>query len=316
MPLTIEQQQLLESMRKDNSTAGFPFTATDFWKAEASVFDSAFSNFGINSVEDEFYNTRYHGTTRGDARLYDWFLTTYYNLLKQRDSLNLLQRFESTMQANSQVTYELGDVKIQVGEAIQVEGRKISADLLFTIDDIYNLIELNPKIATDPVVVGDLGAGWGRIGHMLVQINPRATYVIFDLPESLLVSSTYLPSLLPDASVGLYPEARKIEEFDKATLASRSLWFLGSQQLFDCNTGAIDVFVNVASFQEMAPEQVNGYLRLFDVKLTAGFVYLRNTKRDLMSGVGDYDFPARWHKQFYRDCRFSEAFYEIGFRTP
>ena len=308
MPLTADQMQLLEKMRLDNAAAGFPFTATDYWKGEAKVFDVAFSIFGINSVENELYNTRYHGTSRGEPRLYKWFLTTYYNLLKHRDRLNLLARFESTMPANSGGTYSVGNVHIQIGEAIQINGRRVSADLLFTINDIYNLIELNPKLATEPVIVGDLGAGWGRIGHMLVQINPRITYLIFDIPESLLVSSSYLPRLLPDASVCSYMEAGAIEKFDKEILASRSLWFLGAQQLARCETGAIDVFVNVASFQEMEARQVNSYLRLFDEKLSAGFVYLRNIKKDFMSGLSDYEFPARWEKHFSRDLLSARTF--------
>jgi putative sugar O-methyltransferase len=315
VPLTTEQQQLLELMRRDNQAAGFPFAATEFWQREAKLFELAFSAFGINNVENELYNTRYHGTTRSDPRLYDWFITSYYRLLQQRDTLHLLEQFESTMLATSGATYNIGGSQIQIGEAIEIDGRKISADLLFTVDDIYNLIELNPRVVTDRVVVGDLGAGWGRIGHMLVQINPLATYVIFDIPESLLVSSTYLPRLLPQASTCMYAEARAMEEFDQATLASRSLWFLGSQQLTDCAAGAIDMLINVASFQEMEARQVNSYLRLFDEKLVSGYVYLRNIKKDLMSSVDEYNFPPRWEKSYFRNCRFSEGLYEAGFRT-
>ena len=179
MALSIDQRQLLEIIRQDIEKAGFPFFVSEFWQKEAAQFQRFFDKFGINDVEDEFYNTRFHGTTQDDPRLYQWFLTCYYRLLKQRDSLGLLDRFGSTLQdTGSFKKYHIGDVAVKTGYPITVAGRAVSPDLLFTVNDIYNLLELNPELVTAPIVVGDLGAGWGRIGHLLLQINPQATYVI------------------------------------------------------------------------------------------------------------------------------------------
>ena len=76
-----------------------------------------------------------------------------------------------------------------------MDSQTLSLDLLFSIDDFYNLYEINPKIAHEPIVVAELGAGWGRLGYVLRKVNPRATYIVFDLPEVLLISQTYLPTL-------------------------------------------------------------------------------------------------------------------------
>lgn len=57
--------------------------------------------------------------------------------------------------------------------------------------------------------------------------------------------------------------------------------------------GAIDMFVNVTSFQEMALDQVNSYLEAADRVATGGAIYLRNDWEGVRSRQADYRVPPR-----------------------
>ncbi len=313
MPLSSEQAALLELMRDDNRRAGAPYRPNDYWANESGAFAEVFDVAGINGVENEFYNTRFHGLTLDDHRLYTLFLWSYYQVVKARDHLGLLGRLQSTLSDAPARLPLVDDKPVRPGRNLEVDGKLLSLDLLASVDDFYNLLELNPAVADQPLVVADLGPGWGRIGYVLAQVNPRLSYALLDIPASLLVSSTYLPQRLPGRSVGTYREARAIERFDNATLRGKSLWFLGPQDLERMTEGAIDLFVNVASFQEMSEDQVNGYLEVMARVAAGGGGYLRNDWEGVHSRFADYRVPAAWQQIFLRRSRFSPACFEAGY---
>lgn len=313
MPLTPEQQSLLELMRDDNRRAGPPYCPNDYWANESDAFREVFDVAGINGVENEFFNTRFHGLTLDDHRLYTLFLWSYYQVVLARDHLGLLGKLQSTL-SDAVAQLPLVDAKpIRPGRNLDVDGKLVSLDLLVSVDDFYNLLELNPAIADQPLVVADLGPGWGRIGYVLAQVNPRISYVLLDIPASLLVSSTYLPQRLPGCSVGTYRDARAIERIDKVVLRDKSLWFLGTQDLQRMTEGAIDLFMNVASFQEMGEKQVNSYLGVVNRVASGGAVYLRNDWEGARSRYANYEVPTAWKRIFLRRSRFSPACFEAGY---
>ncbi|MBI4291246.1 MAG: putative sugar O-methyltransferase [Betaproteobacteria bacterium] len=315
MGLSREQSDLLELMRADNARAGFPFAASQFWAKEAGDFQRVFDVTGISKVENEYFNTRYSGITMNDPRLYEWFISTFYHLIRSRDPLDLLARLQATADTAAAHAVTLGGINVEFGPPVTIDGRRISADLLFSIYDFYNLYELNPAVASEALVIGDLGAGWGRIGYVLLKVNPRLRYLVFDIPESLLVSSAYLPQLLPELERSSYLETRGRAAFSRQDLMQKALWFLGSQDLLKLPANAVDLMVNVASFQEMSADQVNRYLAIFDEVVFGGHVYLRNNYVGVSSRVDQYRIPEGWLRRFVRASAYSPQFYEAGWRV-
>ena len=315
MALTAEQQSLLVQATGDNAKAGFPFAPTAYWQNETSKFEAEFRDKGIESFLESQYNTRFHGVQKNDFRLYGWFLSVFYRLIKARDSLGLLDRMDRGVTESDVAARAQAWNSTDKGTPLRIEGKLIHTDLLFSLHDFYNLYELYPAIATEPVVVGDLGAGWGRIGHVLVQANPRATYLVLDIPGSLVISSTTLPALLPTARIQSYQGSRGTDEITREKLADGDVWILGSHDLARTRRGAIDILVNVASFQEMPADQVNEYLRIFDRIIERGAVYLRNNafSKFGLAGPKDYRIPSRWRMSFSRPTPFSEHIFEAGF---
>ncbi|MEK6537057.1 MAG: hypothetical protein AABZ63_06195, partial [Actinomycetota bacterium] len=75
----------------------------------------------------------------------------------------------------------------------------------------------------------------------------------------------------------------------------------------------IDLFVNVASFQEMDEDQVNGYLEVVTRVASGGAVYLRNDWEGARSRYSNYKVPSAWKQQFLRRSRFSPSCFEAGY---
>jgi putative sugar O-methyltransferase len=105
------------------------------------------------------------------------------------------------------------------------------------------------------------------MGFTLKQANPAATYAIFDLPESLLLSSTYLPTIMPGVPFHFYDDTRGVP-----VVRDGGVWCLPAQDLAAMPDGSIDCLINIASFQEMTPEEVRAYHDLAEHKV-AGPLY-------------------------------------------
>ncbi len=298
------QARLLARMRADNANADLPFAPTSYWTDVNRRFDEWLTGEGIKNVAQQAYN-RYFSTPERRSPKWSEFATwMLYRAVRDKDAHGLLDRVSAEFAPKAAHRY--GD-------------HVVSWDVLISLDRIYALIELDARVLDQPVVVADIGAGWGRLGYVLKRVNPAATYVALDLPESLLVAGTYLPKLLPDVPVVGYEAHAAAERIQRAELlAEPALRFAGTHHLPRFEPGAFDVLANVASFQEMTHAQVTAYLGWAD--RTARRVYLQerwtrpsSLPEDIVAGWEAYAIPERWRRRFLRDVPFSPLFFEAGF---
>jgi len=301
------QIQLLEEMRRDVEHAGPPFKPSLRWRQELTgLFEKLFRIEGIQNPEDQEYNLRFSGFAPSDIRLHRYICWMYRSLLAKRDSLGLLSRLQATCKEGR-------------GYGYRMENNFLSLDLLFSIDDFYGLYELNPAVATDPLIIADLGAGWGRLGYVLNHVNPQCTYIVFDLPEILLISQTYLPTLFPNIVIQNYEQSRLLDRFKKQSLKSAHMWFLGPQDILKFDTASIDMIVNIGSFQEMPVDYISQYFRHFSRVAAGGCCFLRQLRDGKSQGqcLDDfYQFPNYWKRRFLRSSTLSDEFFEAGFEIP
>lgn len=106
-------------------------------------------------------------------------------------------------------------------------------------------------------VVLEIGGGWGGFAYQFKTLFPNTTYVIIDLPQTLLFSATYLSCLFPSARVSVDGD----ETAAGASGAAYDFVFLPHYALDRIRAGEFrpDLAVNMASFQEMTERQVDGY---------------------------------------------------------
>ncbi|HEV2972658.1 MAG TPA: putative sugar O-methyltransferase [Pirellulales bacterium] len=303
--MNAEEESVLRLMREDNLRAGFPFAPRGVWEKLCHDFDANFRVHGVPREDIAYFNQSFSQSPPGNPRYHRYAVYMLYRLIKQRDASDLLGRF---------------DLSSDTGYEIAIDGRRYSWDTLISLDTILSIAEADPGILTDRRVVADLGSGWGRIGYVLKRINPRVSYLLLDLPEILMISMAVLPRLLPAESTSLYAEFRAMPALTKSMLLQKGLWFAGSQDLLKVADGAIDVFINVASFQEMKLAQVRTYFDLIDRKVsgifyTQQYVVVSDAQRpyNAIGGLEQYPFKSQWTEHFKRYTTFSERFFEAGF---
>jgi hypothetical protein len=146
--------------------------------------------------------------------------------------------------------------------------------------------------------------------------------VICDLPEVLLVTSRYLPRVLPDEKFYDYEHTRLIPRLTRERfLAGPGVWFLAAQHLERFDDKAADVFASVASFQEMTRDQVDAYFRVIDRK-TGGIFYTLQLRSASTHGLhlgeiealDEYPFRSHWQQSMLRSPAWSDLYFETVFR--
>jgi hypothetical protein len=136
----------------------------------------------------------------------------------------------------------------------------------------FNLLN---QIGGKPVVL-EIGAGYGGLAHQIGNMC-KCSYIIVDIPESLFWSSVYLTLNNPEKKIFIYsPETGRIlsqvvEDYDYIFIPNYNTRSLETVE-------AINLGINLLSFQEMSEKQVRDYCGLMSKKLK-GYFYSENFHR-------------------------------------
>jgi len=288
----------LERMKLDNASSSHPFKPTGIvWERLSVLFEKRLHIDGLGCVEEQLLNHWFSALRPTHRKYYFYALWMLYARVKSKDKNNLLER----------VTPSASDKN---GIAVDVNGKMLSWDYLISMDCVISIAEKYPKLINEPCVVLDLGAGWGRIGYVLKKINASITYVICDIPVSLLASQHYLPIVLPDETAFRYLDSRRRDEFTHDYFSKAcGLHFLGSQDLARFARNTIDLFINIASFQEMTLDQVRGYFSIID-QTTRDALYIQERYQGDELSRQLYPYNPKWRMAFDRDIIFAPNYFE------
>tara|TARA_Y100000589_G_scaffold324047_1_gene359569 strand:+ start:1683 stop:2642 length:960 start_codon:yes stop_codon:yes gene_type:complete len=302
--LSSQQKEDLNLMREDNFKSSFHYQSGPGkgWQKIASEFEFHFHKEGIKDVQKQFYNSRFASQLPGNRVYYYFACNFYYNNIKKRDKFGILRKLKKNQNSISP------DVEVIIDDLI------ITWDILNAIHQIISIAEIDESFLSKKKIFLDLGAGWGRIGHLLVRINPKIIYVAADLPESLLISQNYLPKTLPsDTKIFSYKQNRLKLDFKDS-----GIYFIGSHHLEKVRCKTIDFLVNIASFQEMKNQQVKRYFSDFD-RIVNGIFYTKQIRSSnykdgfKVSGDNLYPYPKNWKKQFLRYPNEWPGYFEAAF---
>ena len=241
-------------------------------RERAEVSDSAWEGFGLP-------------WPRRDRWLYIFIVRLLYEYARARDPLDAL-RFEEPL----------------AGDPLPVRrrGRLISQDLCNSSLEAASMARLLGDRAPSSIL--EIGAGYGRLGYLLLSLYPQATYTIVDIEPALTISRWYLSQQFSaDRLRFLTPEQAEAEE-----------------------SGSVDLALSVSTMAEMTAAQVDGYLTLLDrVVAGGGGVYLKQLERwentaDQITLVAfdDYPVPARWRQVFEEQAPVQTQFRQAGWIVP
>jgi|CXWL01.1.fsa_nt_gi putative sugar O-methyltransferase len=300
--LTGEWGARYQRSRKDFLAAEPVFHPGRQWTIGTLFFRMTLRGLGVKNFKSTF--GRILSTYEpGNRWLFEAVHHLYYEALKPRDRWGLLEKLEEP---------DLGD-----GTYILYNGKRLSLDLLQSIDELYRVQDSAGFGQNDRVVFCELGAGYGRLADVVLSAMPNAVYMIFDLPESLLLSQNYLTARHPEAAAALYPASA--ESLAGPRKAGARLIFGLPHEMRAVKSGQVDAFINVYSFMEMNREQIDTYFTIID-GLQADTLYLKQHKREANIYDGSfytsdtYPFRPYWTKSYEGTCVLFEHVFEAAYR--
>lgn len=296
-----EWRERYERARRDLEASGSVFKPAKQWRFISFLFQRMIRGFGLDDFKSTFgrFLAAYEPHNR---RYFEALHHVYWKAIEERDSLGLLTRLE--------------EPEVGRGDTVSVHGRRVTMDLLQSIDEFYRIKDAMGFDVDDPIVFCEIGAGYGRVPYVALRAMPNARYFIFDLPESLLLSQYYLTTLFPDASALLYPESA---ERGPAAWGNARLAFGLPDQIRALAPRSVDMVLNIYSFMEMSTEQVRGYFDAIE-RLEPQGLYIKQHKHEVnlleQSLLTDELYPVRpsWKSVYEGTSVLYEDVFEAVYR--
>ena len=271
------------------------------WKELSKIIDHTVMEEGINNVQSQHQlNSMFSyvlelGNLKSEIPLW-----VYYTYLKSKDTYGILES-TSALPSDS-LDFSASSIK---GRPVKNNEKLLNWDYLISIDTIQTIAEINPSILKDTLNICEIGAGWGRVGYYLTQVNKNISYNIFDIPHTLYVAHEYLKKEVKHTQVYDYKESKNLlsKKIFKPGISFYTPHFL---ELFE--NKSFDLVINIASFQEMNYNQVSGYFN--KINDLSNMLYTQQRYSDLVMNYQKYPQYSNWNKVFDRDVNFHPLWFE------
>jgi putative sugar O-methyltransferase len=233
------------------------------------------------------------------AWIYKTYVAMYAGVLQQQDRRRLLETLEEPALGNPFL--------------VEYEGRRISQDLCNSIHELYSMLGPDGVPASAAPSFAELGAGYGRLGYVILKAIPEASYTVIDIPPALYLSQRYLTELFPELPAFRFRPFSSYADI-RSEFESASIRFLAPHQAEMLPRKSFDYFINVSSLHEMTFEQVRNYFRLIDV-LCRGRFYTKQWRvsRTQVNGctLREHDYPVApaWQTIFHRTHPIQRMFF-------
>lgn len=222
-----------------------------YWKEELAGFDYMFdaSPLIINKLREHCYHVT-------GLRSYDYRGHHSHQGRGFEEKLSLLQQADTE-------GFFVAESPALGGFGHRVQGKLVNID---TLKFYESLIAMHKGGALEAFTSGgrsrrtalEIGAGWGGFAYQFKTLFPNTTYVIVDLPQTMLFSATYLRSIWPDAKTMFYGAVPDSEFAERC--GGCDFVFVPHYAFPRVALPKLDLAINMVSFQEMTSEQVAGYV--------------------------------------------------------
>jgi putative sugar O-methyltransferase len=204
---------------------------------------------------------------------------------------------------------------------VPIDGQVASQDLANSVIEYYSMRE---GVAFERCRrVLEIGGGYGRNAHVILELHPDIQYTMVDIPPALYLAQRYLSSQFRDRPIFRVRDFASYEEVQDE-LEQSSVVFLLPHQLAMMPDRQFDLTLNISSFGEMTMEEIDYYFAEID-RATNGHLYTKQWMQSknpfdrLMLAEADYPLRPHWRKVYSRACAvqsdFFEALYDIGDRA-
>ena len=243
----------------------------------------------------------FKGDRRLQEELYTRLVRTLYEFVLTHDHEGILQRLEEPLLGNP--------IRLWRGPKL------ISQDLANSVWERSVILGgLRHRDSARPLVIAELGAGYGRLGHVLLA-STDCRYMVFDIPPALYLAQWYLSSLFPERRIFRF---RPFDSFSgvEAELREADIAFFTPNQLERFPAAYFDAFINISSLHEMRREQIELFLAQM-ARTTRRLIYLKEYERyrnpydDITIERSDYVWPGGWEVSLERPDILNPDFFEL-----
>lgn len=235
---------------------------------------------------------------------YVQFLCMLWEVAVKNDRLKLLER--------------LREPKLGNPLSIEYKGQTITQDICNSVMEINTMMESVDFSPSRKFRLGELGAGHGRIGNILLRIIENIQVVIIDIPPALYVSQWYLSNLFPERRVFKFRDFSSYEEI-RDEFEESSIAFLTPNQVEHLPGKVFDLFINISSLHEMTHEQIEMWFGQID-RICKGWFYTKqyfehsNPFDEIVVRKEDYPVRPHWHELLNRKCLVQQNMFEALYR--
>ena len=180
---------------------------------------------------------------------------------------------------------------------IRLDGRLVSQDLANSALEVAAMVRALDGVTPRRII--EVGAGYGRSAFALLHRFPDAHYTIVDIEPAASISRWYLGQLFP----------RRVD-------------VISPDDALRLDDGAFDLALSISTLAEMRPDQVQGYLELFDRVCAGGVVFIKqwgewaNPVDGVTLRFADYPVPSRWTRVFEERAPVQTRFVQAAWRVP
>lgn len=173
-------------------------------------------------------------------------------------------------------------------------GLRITTNLIRFAYYLSKVIDNTKFNYSEPVIACEIGSGYGGLAKLFKTWYPNSTFIMLDLPETLLLASFFIASNFPKARIGYITDFSQKEVLDTERLRQYDFILLPWWYIENLTQETIDIYFNFCSMQEMSKEFINYYFEHIERTCRkGGYFYCENRLRNPLryGGVPFKDFP-------------------------
>lgn len=232
----------LNSLNQIKNYIGLSSVKSDYWDQESSSIQ-----YWLEASPKLIERFLEHSHWLTGLRSYDY--KTHHN--------NKKQGFEKKLRKLEKVSNDLpflGELDILGAFGHIIDSKKTNIDTLKFYESCialnkYGLLKI---LQNEKKVVCEIGAGWGGMASHILRYAPKTKYIIIDIPEVMVMSSTFIKTAFPDKQV-MFGIENLSKDFDVCFIGCDDINLVKLHELYLC--------INMVSFQEMTDLQVRNYAK-------------------------------------------------------
>ena len=174
------------------------------------------------------------------------------------------------------------------------------------------------QLGSQKAVVAEIGGGYGGVAYYLLRDRPQLTYLDFDLPESLALTTYYLHKAFPSKTFLLYGEA----ELNSETMQRADVVLMPLFELSKLPSKSVDVSFSANATSDLSREALAQYLDILARCTRGSFLHIGSLQSaPMLSGEilrSQLPFrlaetrPSNWYTYRHAKAAEVEYLYRVG----